>query len=437
MALVPTATFEKEPAISKEDWREYVRQTHADRALARAIHYFKNKDDLDKLGMPIGEVCAGHWYDMVQIRRLPTSWSVGGQSINLRALAIYMRFVDLIDIGNNRTPFALWKFINPRNAVSAAEWKKHRALNPVTYRAGGGPSGGRVLQVHGETDDYRVFAALQDLKRYIEDQIGENVAALQELGDRSLGMLSLEWKVHPHGFEPIDIRFEFDRSSMFDLVSGEIYDGDPYVFVRELLQNAIDATELRRRRCETDGLSLDDTVIRISVDHEPNGDAAVTVTDRGAGMDLGVVRDYLAVVGRSYYRSREFEELETGMTAISRFGVGLLSCFEVADSVVFTTRADSNSDGLHVDIAVRSQQFRVRKLSGRGPVGTSVTTSVKASKWQKGEFSECDYLQVTDYVKAIAGFVLFPIHISEHNMESIVCSALTTEGDLRALRRVP
>ncbi|MCJ8271518.1 MAG: hypothetical protein MJK04_19230, partial [Psychrosphaera sp.] len=48
--------------ITKPQWLQYVRQTHARRAMARWRHYFK--DDLKSLGSVSGEVCAGHWYDI-------------------------------------------------------------------------------------------------------------------------------------------------------------------------------------------------------------------------------------------------------------------------------------------------------------------------------------------------------------------------------------
>ncbi len=432
----PDGHVDDPAVVTKDQWRGYVRRTHADRARVRAIDYFRSMNDLEQLGTPVGDVCAGHWYDIARIRSMETDWTAGGQRLNLRALAIYMRFIDLLDIGSNRTPFALWKFINPRNVVSATEWKKHRALNPINIDEECDEKYGRTLRVCGETDDHNVYAALQDLQRYIEQQISENVSTLRGLKHYDIGSITLEWQVKALRFEPIDIRFEFDRESMFDLVSGEIYDGDPYVFIRELLQNAIDATELRRRRYRQDGASLHDLAIHISVEHQNNGDAKITVTDAGTGMDVDIVRDYLATVGRSYYRSREFRDLKTGMNAISRFGVGLLSCFEVADHMSLVTRTDPKfgpSEALRVQIADRSQQFRVQKIAA-APVGTSVTAWAKASKWRKGEFSECPRLQVTDYVKAIAGFVGFPIHVAENGTKTVLCSPLIPATELQAIK---
>lgn len=409
--------------ISKDTWREYVRQTHADRAYARALHCFSG--DQAPLGRLVGEVCAGHWYDISQIRQLPTSRSVAGQVINLRALAVYVRFIDLLDIGYNRTPYSLWKFVNPRNATSAIEWKKHQALSPVTIDGPDDSNSYRKIRIHGEIEDHRVYAALEDLRRYCRSQIEENEATLLELGQYSLGPLALDWSVDPIGFEPIDIRFEFDRERMFELVSGEIYDGDPYVFLRELLQNGIDATSLRQARYKSENASLDGLFISVVVKHKANGDAIIRVSDEGAGMSVSIVRDYLAKSGKSYYQSKEFHDLEIDMNPISRFGIGLLSCFEVANAMCIETQTDpkyGESTGLRIEIADRAQQFRIEPLSeGRCPIGTTVTVYVRGSKWRKNEFEGCSRLRVTDYIKAISGFSPYAIHIVENYIETVIC----------------
>src|SRR5262249_33009350 len=70
----------------------------------------------------------------------------------------------------------------------------------------------------------------------------------------------------------------------------------------------------------------------------------VRFDDTGIGMDEEAVRGYFLTVGRSYYRSSAFraELLRAGRRAtefvpISRFGIGVLSCFLVGDEVEVST----------------------------------------------------------------------------------------------------
>lgn len=414
-------------------WRDYVRGTHAERSRARALHYFK--DDLYHLGPLVGAVCAGHAYDISEIKSLETHKSVYGDVANERALATYMRFIDLLDIAENRTPQALRRFVNPRNEFSATEWKKHAALNPVTisndrqYR--------RTLRIHGETTSPTVYASLVDLERYIKSQAEENVLVLSKLDDKyDIGALHIEWKVEAKGFVPIDIRFEFDRNRIFEIVSSEIYDGDPYVFLRELLQNAVDATTVRLKRYELEG-KAHNTDIKISVTHQDNGDATIVFTDQGSGMDADTVKHFLAVVGKSYYQSKEFNKLGLAMSPISRFGIGLLSCFEVADALVIETNTDrsfGNARGLRIEIPDVNKQFVVTEKSNL-PEGTSVTLQVLGQKWRKNNFALVKKLRVTEYLKAIAGFVPYAIRVIEDGFETVVMSATTTPEEIEKRKK--
>jgi len=424
--------------IGINDWREYVRQTHAQRALFRVKHYFANNRDLESLGPILGLVCEAHWYDISRIKTLPIKSSIGGKVVNLRALAIYTRFIDLLDIGNNRTPFALRIFINPRDPISSIEWKKHQALTPVTF-TNNHAENDRLLHFHGSTDNHIVYAALQDLGRYCKNQIEENVDELKSLINYSLGDIKLDWDIKAINFEPIDIRFEFDRKSMFDLVGGEIYDGDPYVFIRELLQNSIDAISLRKSICRQNGTDILNPLISIDVSHLNNGDAKITIVDCGIGMSINVVRNYLATIGKSYYRSKEFNDLNSGMKSISRFGVGLISCFEVSDAIQIETETDGHTlpnETLLINIFDKNQQFRVQKKTPKNRPGTKITLNIIGDKWRKNSFSSHTKLSITDYVKAVAGFVPYPILVNEDETKTVIFSAEAKTNEIEAYKNI-
>ena len=407
--------------ITIDVWRGYVRDTHSERANARCNKYFEG--DLSPLGSLIGEVCDAHWYNIEDIRCISNSVSVAGLTINLRALATYIRFIDLLDIGSNRTPYALWKFINPSNDVSKTEWKKHQSINPITFKPTVDVDSKRILQIHGMASDIETYSALQDMKRYITKQVKENSDLLRGEREKSLGDIEIDWDVKTNGsFEPIDIRFEFDREGMFRLLSSEIYDDDPYVFIRELVQNAIDATQLRAQRHlkENTGIQLSPEV-NIKIEHQQDGNAIFEITDSGVGMTTDIVKNYLAVLGKSYYRSKDYLSLSLDMQPISKFGVGLFSCFEVADKLLITTGTDpylGDKENLEIEISNSSQQFRVKKLSSSNMVGTSIRVYLKGLNWRKADFCSVDKLDFTKYLKDVASVVKFPLNVDEDGVKT-------------------
>ncbi|HEY0700432.1 MAG TPA: HSP90 family protein, partial [Micromonospora sp.] len=104
------------------------------------------------------------------------------------------------------------------------------------------------------------------------------------------------------------------------------------VYVREFLQNAVDAITARRAT-EPDAPAL----VRIEPP-ELTGDGTLRVHDTGIGLTEAQVHELLATIGRSSKRD------ELGFSRhefLGQFGIGLLSCFLVADEIrVFTRHGD-------------------------------------------------------------------------------------------------
>lgn len=413
--------------IPPETWREYVRQTHAFRSGERARRFFEKVDG--GVAEAIARVCEGHWLDFPQLQdfgRYPDHSSVLSEDVNVRALAVYLRLVDLLDLSEDRTPYVLWKFVAPRNARSSMEWAKHRALRSVIsvpYQKG------RVLHVDGGTDDPEVYAALEDLQGWCDEQFRGCSDLLRRMNEprHGLDVYHIEWNLDPRGFRPLSIQFEFDRGAMFEILSNEIYKGDPYVFLRELLQNSIDAIRMRREILQLKEIPAGDLgLIRVDVEHGAEGDAVVTWMDDGVGMDESVVRNYLAVAGRSYYRSEDFEREGLKMDPISRFGVGILSCFMVADGIEIETCTEphfkSPAKALRIEIPAVERRFRIREgAESESVIGTRVRVFVRGKKlpgWLKQ--ARESRLRMTEYLCWLAGFVEFPIVVTENGKKTVI-----------------
>src|SRR6185436_6920812 len=131
------------------------------------------------------------------------------------------------------------------------------------------------------------------------------------------------------GVVALNRSFQVDLRGLVDLLSHHLY-GSPRVYVRELLQNAVDAITARRAT-EPDAPAL----IRIEPP-ELTGDGTLRVHDTGIGLTEAQVHELLATIGRSSKRD------ELGFARhefLGQFGIGLLSCFVVADEIEVSTRA--------------------------------------------------------------------------------------------------
>ncbi|MDB6059687.1 MAG: ATP-binding protein [Verrucomicrobiales bacterium] len=421
--------------ISLEMWRSYVRTTHALRSGERTRRYFRPYGE--GISEALGRVCEGHWLDFSEIRDdnyFPQDFSVLGESVNLRAIAIYVRLVDLLDIADDRTPYVIWKFVAPKDSTSKMEWEKHRSLQPVTFP---NYQQGRIIQFDGSTEDHEVFAALEDLKVYCEDQLKECKDTLALMNDprHFLDIYHISWRVVSRGFKTPCIRFEFDRTRMFEILSSQIYQGNPYVFLRELLQNSIDAIRMRRRALMDKKIEPGDLgTVNVTIDHKDNGDVVITWSDDGVGMDEYIVKNFLAIAGKSYYSSKEFEHLGLTFDPVSKFGIGILSCFLVSDRIEIETRRDlyvsPHARPLRIRIPDIEKHFRVENGPSTTPFGTTVTVYLRGDKlkayfeklpsFTHSGFEESRSFEPVEYLSRIAGFVEFPIVVTERGKTTII-----------------
>jgi molecular chaperone HtpG len=127
----------------------------------------------------------------------------------------------------------------------------------------------------------------------------------------------------------VERAFQVDLRGVVDLLSHHLY-GSPRVYVRELMQNAVDAITARR--------ALDpDAPARVEIETPARtGDGTIRVRDTGIGLTEDEVHELLATIGRSSKRD------DLGFSRhefLGQFGIGLLSCFLVADEVRVHSRS--------------------------------------------------------------------------------------------------
>ena len=127
-----------------------------------------------------------------------------------------------------------------------------------------------------------------------------------------------------------DFKFKVNLGGMIDILSNHLY-SSPDVFVRELMQNGVDAISARqtadKQFLENGGL------ITVEIDEGKT----IRFTDNGTGLTEEEIHRFLAVIGQS--SKRDIEEGMINADYIGRFGIGLLSCFMVTDEILIRTRS--------------------------------------------------------------------------------------------------
>ncbi|MFF5701633.1 HSP90 family protein [Streptomyces sp. NPDC012794] len=165
--------------------------------------------------------------------------------------------------------------------------------------------------------------------------------------------------------------FQVDLRGLVDLLSHHLY-SSPRVYVRELLQNAVDAVTARH--------ALEPGAeVRI---HLSATAGRITIEDSGIGLTAAEAHSLLATIGRSSKRggngasAAELQGLETTRRQfLGQFGIGLLACFVVARQIRVVTRSARDPQAAPVEwLATDDGSYTVRELphDARPEPGTTV-----------------------------------------------------------------
>ena len=123
-------------------------------------------------------------------------------------------------------------------------------------------------------------------------------------------------------------RFKVDLGGLVELLSKNLYSG-PQVYLREAIQNGVDAITARQEQ---------EAAAPARVLLEPWEDGTgITITDTGVGLTAEQAEEFLATIGRTSKRDEVFNEGRAEF--LGQFGIGLLACFLIADTVEVTSQS--------------------------------------------------------------------------------------------------
>lgn len=164
--------------------------------------------------------------------------------------------------------------------------------------------------------------------------------------------------------------FQINLRGIIDLLSEHLYSG-PEVFVRELLQNAVDAITARSH---AESGFAGEILIEC---HAPKGKPpAVVVTDNGVGLTADEVHKFLATIGLS---SKKAADGKRPTDFIGQFGIGILSGFVVSEEIVVISRSATDPAARPVEWRARADgTYTLKELDRDLEPGTQVWLTAKS-----------------------------------------------------------
>ena len=156
--------------------------------------------------------------------------------------------------------------------------------------------------------------------------------------------------------------------NIFPVIKKFLY-SDHEIFLRELVSNAVDATQKLKTlssKGEFKG-ELGDTKIHVSVDAEKK---TLTVRDRGIGMTAEEIDRYINQI--AFSGAEEFLAKYKDQAIIGHFGLGFYSSFMVADRVeIFTQSYNADAPSMHWSCD-GSPEYEMEELEEKLDRGTEI-----------------------------------------------------------------
>lgn len=348
---------------------EVLRQLHAEHAEELAEQAWSNPDgslthliedsDLRTFyGPTIGQIAHSHWWT---VQRLEQEFSedLGAFANRTRSrvdrlmLACLLRVADALHLDSRRAPRFLRAITSP-SGVSALHWsfqerlaRPHIELDAVVFTTGQ-PFGREDAEAWWLAYDTlnAVDRELHDVDLLLQGRRPQILKARRVKGAGSPEILARS--VQTRDWRPVDARLQVsDVPRIVEHLGGsKLYGDNPTVALRELIQNAADAVQARRK-FESRPDDWGRITVRLS---SRSNETWLVVEDNGIGMSEHVLTGPLLDFGASFWRSplatEEFPGLmAAGMRSIGRFGIGFFSVFMIGSIVrVYSQRSDRGRD---------------------------------------------------------------------------------------------
>lgn len=388
------------PKIEQLAISETLRLRHAEKAEELATQQWKSKingalifliDDSglrDHYSRAIGRIAHSHNWDISRLTKelSPTLGAFSGfpadWTVNQIKVALIMRCIDAMQIDDRRAPHFL-AAIRDIGPTSMEHWRFQNKLAVPHVE-------GHQLVYTSKSPFQVEYAGTWNLCFDTIQMIDRELREAHDLHlQKSLPMFlatsvagagsadSFAQYVEVTGWKPLPLNLNVsDVPKLARTLGGNDLYNEPLAPLRELIQNAADAIEVRS--LIEDGFSIEDGLITIRL-IENGTETILEIEDNGIGMSERVLTTALLDFGFSFWKStaarREFPGLQSKVDRLrGKYGIGFFSLFMWSSQIaVFSRRFNEGLD------ETRALEFR-HGLESR-PLLRTAEVGEKSSKW--------------------------------------------------------
>lgn len=366
----------------------YMRASHAKNAgdlfKERTVNYIIPQ----RIYKILSTIVEAHNFDFKDVLKIPQKETgIGQESGHPRFIACLLRIGDLLDIDNNRiSPTILNNLKNIIPDESMEHIKKHRSI--VHYRVDS-----KKIEITSKIENnidevdniYNIADITNQWFKFIEEEFNNQLLIWDEIRPCQftahlplLGELIVELEGYDYINSKEKPQFSVDINNILGLLSGGGIYKNKEVAMREIIQNAIDATLLRTYKenelkylnnCFTLDKRLDlfkGKEIQININKQTSDDVynywMITVVDKGIGISKDNLK-YLIKAGSSYKDNKKYETIEKmpqWMTPSGNFGIGFQSIFLLTDKITIESKSLYTNESIEATLFSPKSAIRNR-----------------------------------------------------------------------------
>lgn len=386
----------------------YFRSHHAEFS-KEYIDSFGSKFNLDlshngliqpRLIKLLGQICALHTKPNEKVLELEYQTNgFGSDYAHPRFISMMLRLGDLLDIDNNRFNTGAELSFGGLPPTSIPHKEKHNATTQILITP-------EEIRFKSDCPNSEAYLEARRFVSWLDNEIDFLTKYWAKIVPKNLGGYAPSFECKElliNGVEDIDdvagLRFEISQDKAFQIIEGSNIYEDRFIFIREVIQNAIDASKVQLWRDLRSGVynvwlrsKIDDRLtemqpyelekniynsypIKVDLSTLKDGRVKVVVTDHGTGISVETFK-CMCNVGVSATASNMNDEENRGMPnwlkPTAGFGIGLQSIFLLTDQ--FEINTSTGTETLHAVMHSRKNggYLQLQKATEQLPRGTTM-----------------------------------------------------------------
>lgn len=423
----------------------------------------------------LGQICMLHTAPLDRVLDLDYQTNgYGSDYVHPRFVEMMLRLGDLLDIDNGRFNTGAIAVAGGLPETSQPHYGKHEATTHLLVTP-------REIRFRSDCPNNNAYREARTFVSWLEQEVNFLTVHWVRIVPENLGGYAPHFddkKLLIRGVPDIEgvagLQLTISQDKAFQLIEGANIYEDPLVFLREVLQNAMDASKLQlwSDLCSDAypawlGQKMDEAKlqtlqpydikaeiyrnypIRIKLSAIDTDRVKIQITDRGTGISVEAFKR-MCNVGESNESSARLRttlrKMPNWLRPTAGFGIGLQSIFLVADQ--FTIDTSTGQDAYHAVVYSKRKGGYLQLTRSSDPMPRGTTITIETDKITSGKYISDSSLRydpmlgqnqagesyILNEMDSLCKGSLFPVHLVcpdksvNHDMKASNLLAIETEG---------